>query len=87
MSRNYSRANRSRRRWSTLAWIGGLAAVVIILMLLKMVALLYVLSTVGMTILLVMVAMADLRGAEADRTSLGDDASAIGSGITSTLGR
>jgi hypothetical protein len=87
MSRNYSRANRSRSRWITLAWIGGLAAIVVTLMVLKMVALLYVLSTVGVTVLLVMVAMADLRGAEADRTSLGDDSSAIGSGVTSTLGR
>jgi hypothetical protein len=87
MSRNYSRSNRSRSRWITLAWIGGLSAVVITLMLLKMVALLYVLSTVGVTVLLIMVAMADLRGAEADRASLGDDSSAIGSGVRSTPGR
>jgi O-antigen ligase len=87
MSRNYSRANRSRNRWITLGWIGGLALVVVILMMLKMVALLYVLSTLGVTVLLVMVAMADLRGAQADRSSLRDDSSTIGARNTSITGR
>ncbi|HEX8774350.1 MAG TPA: hypothetical protein VF735_12300 [Pyrinomonadaceae bacterium] len=74
---------------TTLLWVAALVMVVITLLYLEQAALLYVLATVGVTILLVIVAMADLSGA---RRSLSepvpaDDAAAIGTGISSSMPR
>jgi hypothetical protein len=74
---------------TTFLWVASLVIVVVTLLYLEQAALLYVLATVGVTILLVIVAMADLSGA---RRSLSepvpaDDAAAIGTGISSSMPR
>ena len=51
-----------RNRWLSLAWIVGVAALIITCLVLQQTALLYVLSTVSVTILLIVVAQADLIG-------------------------
>src|SRR3982751_578411 len=55
---------RRRRKMITYGWIGGLAALTIALIYWEQTALLYILATVGVTILLVIVALADLAHAE-----------------------
>jgi hypothetical protein len=78
-------ARKSNRRLKTFLWIVGLAILTISLIYFEQTALLYVLATVGVTVLLVVVALADLSGTKGASTSeLGDDAAAIGSGITGT---
>jgi peptidoglycan/LPS O-acetylase OafA/YrhL len=49
-----------KRRGLTYLWIAGLAAVVFILLWKEQTALLYVLATLGVTVLLVIVALANL---------------------------
>jgi hypothetical protein len=67
----------------TLGSIVGLAAVVIILLYKEKADWLYVLATLGVTVLLVVVAFADLHGGRkgVEETALGDDAAALGSNI------
>jgi heme O synthase-like polyprenyltransferase len=81
-------ADRRRRRMITILWTAVLAIVTIILIYKEMTAVLYILATLGVTALLLIVAMADLAHAERltnDPRGSGDSA-AIGSGITSTMG-
>ena len=52
--------DRRRRKLITLAWIAVLSAVTIFLIYKEMTAVLYILATVGVTALLVIVAMSDL---------------------------
>jgi Kef-type K+ transport system membrane component KefB len=76
-------ARKSNRRLKTLLWIGGIAALTIALIYYEQSEILYVLATLGITALLIMVGLADLTGAKSTSTSeLGDDAAAIGSGMT-----
>ena len=77
-------ARKNNSRLKTLLWIGGMAVITISLIYFEQTALLYVLATLGVTVLLVLVALADLSGAqrEGGASALGDDAAAIGSGIT-----
>lgn len=88
MSRRASMAQgRKNQRRMTYLWVAAFVIVVIIMLYLELTALLYVLATVGMSILLVIVALADLSGA---RRSLSepvptDDAAAIGTGISSSM--
>lgn len=85
MSQRITRSNLRRRkrnsRLTTLAWITGLAVVVIFLLVKEMADWLYVLATLGVTGLLVVVATADLKGGRkgVDEAGLGDDAAALGS--------
>lgn len=89
MTRKRSAAvDRRRRRMITILWTAVLAIVTIILIYKEMTAVLYILATLGVTALLLVVAMADLAHAERltnDPRGSGDSA-AIGSGITSTMG-
>jgi peptidoglycan/LPS O-acetylase OafA/YrhL len=88
MSRRVSGAQgRKSRRLSTFLWVAALAAVIITLLILEQTALLYVLATLGMTALLVIVALADLSGARKalSEPAPADDAAAIGSGISSAI--
>ncbi|MDQ3806527.1 MAG: hypothetical protein M3416_22180 [Acidobacteriota bacterium] len=85
MSRNVERgaaAARARRksRRTSLLWIALVAAAVIVLLVLEQVALLYVLATLSVAGLLVVVALADLRGARqaTEQLAPGDDSAAIG---------
>jgi len=72
----------------TILWTAVLAVGTIILIYKEMTAVLYILATVGVTALLIAVAMADLAHAETltSDTRRSGDSAAIGSGITSTMG-
>lgn len=82
MSTTAVRAARRRRRMITYSWILGLAVLTISLIYWEQTALLYILATVGVTVLLVVVARADL--AHGDQVSnqnvSSDQATPIGSG-------
>jgi hypothetical protein len=72
----------------TILWTAVMALGTIILIYKEMTAVLYILATVGVTVLLVVVAKTDLAHAEkltAD-SRRSDDSAAIGSGIASTAG-
>jgi hypothetical protein len=88
MKRRNAAGDKRRRTLITIIWTALLAIGTIVLIYKEMTALLYILATLGVTALLVVVAMADLSHAEkltADpRRS--EDSAAIGSGITSTSG-
>jgi hypothetical protein len=67
----------------TLLWIVGVAALVTGLIYKEQIALLYILATVSVTVLLVVVAMADLGGARgAAPPAPFDDAAALADGAT-----
>ena len=81
-------ADRRRRKMFTVLWAAVLSIVTIILIYKEMTAVLYIFATLGVTALLIVVAMSDLKHAETltnDPRGSGDSA-AIGSGITSTMG-
>lgn len=80
--------DRRRRKMITILWTAALAIGTIILIYKEMTALLYILATLGVTALLVIVAMADLSHAEklTNDARRPDDSAATGSGITSTFG-
>lgn len=86
MSRRVAAGARKKGgRKVTLLWIALMAAVIVGLLIFEQTALLYVLATLGVTVLLVIVAMADLEGTRksaAGAPLTPDDAAAIGSGIT-----
>lgn len=90
MSQRITRADEKRRkrkrRLITLAWVVGLAALIIFLLYKERADILYVLATLSVTALLVVVALADLSGGRkgVDETALGDDSASIGSGIPAT---
>lgn len=79
------RAEKRSRRLKMLLWTIGLSVITIGLIYFEQTAILYVLATLGMTALLVVVALADLKGKVADTSELGDDAAAIGSGMRESL--
>ena len=84
MTRTATKRKNRNRRLVMLAWIVGVAILLIVLLYKEKADWLYVLATLGLTALLVVVAFADLRGKHqsTDVASLGDDAAAIGDGIT-----
>jgi hypothetical protein len=53
-----------KRRWVTYLWIVGMIVLVSVLIYFEQTPLLYILSTLGVTILLVIVALADLGSSE-----------------------
>lgn len=73
------RGARSNRRLITFLWIAGLAALIISLIVFEQTAILYVLATLGITVLLAVVGLADLSGAETSARAIesGGDAAAI----------
>jgi hypothetical protein len=80
-------SDQRRRKLITILWTGLLTIVTIVLIYKEMTAVLYILATLGVTALLVVVALADLGSSD---NTVGDstinDSAAIGSGITSTFG-
>jgi hypothetical protein len=92
MSRNYSRAAadsvRKRRRRNSLLVSAAVVIVIVALLALEQVALLYLISTLGVAGLLLVVAFSDLHGAQQPAAALGpapaDDAAAIADGVTGT---
>ena len=81
-------SGRRRRKTVTVLWIAALAIGTVSLIYFEMTALLYILATLGVTALLIIVALSDLGGAEglSKEISRADDTAAVGSGITSTYG-
>ena len=70
----------------TFAWLAALAILTIFMLYREMTALLYILATLGVTALLVVVALADLAPKERTPTNLprATDATDIGSGLRSS---
>ena len=84
-NRNAAAAVRSRRRLMTLLWSAVVAITVIFLIYKEQIALLYILATVSVTVLLVIVAMADLDGARrTGQLAPFDDSAAAADGIANT---
>ena len=65
MNRNTIAADRRRRKLITVAWALGLGLIVIALIYLERADVLYILCSLGVTALLVIVAMSDLAHADA----------------------
>ncbi|HUQ32031.1 MAG TPA: hypothetical protein VM095_07920 [Pyrinomonadaceae bacterium] len=84
MTRTDTRRKKRNNRLITLGWIVGMAILIIILLYKERADWLYVLATLGLTVLLLVVAFADLGGGRrgVDEASLGDDSASIGDGIT-----
>jgi len=80
MSQRIRTGKTRKRRTITYLWIAGLAVIVSLLIYFERTELLYILATLGVTVLLVIVAAADL----GQRDSLPNDAQAAGSGISSS---
>lgn len=84
-------SNRGRKitggRNRSILWIAGIGLIVLLLIYFEQTAILYVLATVGVTVLLAIVAFADLKGVPnaEELPKPADDAAAIGTGIGSTL--
>lgn len=64
MSQNIRATKQKRRRGFTYLWIFGLALLVFLLIYFEQTALLYILATLGVTALLIIVALADLGRSE-----------------------
>jgi hypothetical protein len=81
-------SERRRRRLFTFLWSALIAIGTIALIYWEMTALLYILGTLGVSVLLVIVALSDLRRGEKALTDTQgiNDSAALGSGITSTFG-
>jgi hypothetical protein len=60
MSQRIIRAKQRKRRLFTYLWISALAVSVFLLIYFEQIALLYILATLGVTVLLIIVALADL---------------------------
>ena len=83
MTKTDARRRKRNSRLITFGWIAGVIALIIILLYKERSDWLYVLATLGLTVLLILVAMADLgKGRQGvDEASLGDDSASIGSGL------
>jgi heme O synthase-like polyprenyltransferase len=88
MSTKTIASNRRRRRMFSFLWVGLLAALTIFLIYREMTAVLYILATLGVTAILVVVALSDLAKDERPLNDVprANDSAAIGSGITSSFG-
>lgn len=77
---------KDNRRLKNFLWIAALSILVIALLYFEQTAVLYLLATLGLTALLIIVALSDLSGAKraTNASELGDDSAAIGDGITGT---
>lgn len=84
MSQRIKAAKPKSRRIFTYLWILALTVVVFLLIYFERTELLYILATLGVTALLVVVAMADLGRPESSSGSELVNAQAAGSGISSS---
>lgn len=93
MSKRITRSDLKRRkrnrRLITLAWIAGLATLVIVLLLKEKADWLYLLATLGLAVLLVIVAMSDLhdRRKSNEEAASTDGPGSSGRGIPATTQR
>jgi uncharacterized membrane protein YhaH (DUF805 family) len=87
MSARNQTKGRRRRKTITLSWIAALAILVIALIYWEQTAVLYILATLGVTALLVVVAMADLHGSGSPgETTSTDQSVGAGAKLRSTFG-
>lgn len=93
MSRNYSRAAegaRKKKRRNSILISVVVGAIIVGLLAWEQVALLYLLATVGVAVLLIIVAFADLHGATPTaaeaRPAVPDDSAAIADGLAQAAG-
>lgn len=80
MNRKTLAGDRRRRKLMTALWALGLAVAVIVLIYLEKTAVLYILCTVGVTVLLMIVAFSDLAHGDARSQSLAQSPGASGVG-------
>ncbi len=75
-----------RRRGVTFLWIAGVAAITIALLVWEQIALLYVLATLAVTVLLIVVARADLSGTRKTTATVPpfDDSAALADNLTTS---
>ena len=85
MSQRIAAAKNKRRRSVTLIWIAASAVVVFLLIWKEQTALLYVLATLGVTILLFIVAVSDIGHVSTNEAGQLSNAQASSSGISSTV--
>jgi len=78
MNRRTLAGDRRRRKLITALWALGLAAVVITLIYLEKTAVLYILCTVGVTVLLMIVAFSDLAHGDAKSQEVAQSAGGAG---------
>jgi hypothetical protein len=83
MSPKNQTSNRRRRKIISFAWIAALSILVIALIYWEQTALLYILATLGVTALLVVVAVADLHDDKPTKDAI---SASDGAGIKSTFG-
>jgi len=88
MKRRDAASDKRRRKMITILWTAVLGIGTIILIYKEMTAVLYIVATLGVTALLVVVAMADLSPADklTGDPRRSDDSAAIGGSIASTFG-
>lgn len=82
MSQRIQAKQNRKRRWITYLWILGLLLVVSLLIYFERTALLYVLATLGVTALLVIVAVADLGAGDRSLDTTGAAVSSKSSNLT-----
>jgi hypothetical protein len=82
MNKKTLASDRRRRKTITLLWVLGIALLVIFLIYKEMTAILYILATIGVTILLLLVAFSDLAHADgsSEQTAARNDAASAGNG-------
>jgi fatty acid desaturase len=78
MNRRTLAGDRRRRKLVTALWALALAVLVIVLIYLEKTAILYILCTLGVTVLLMIVAFSDLAHGDAASTQVGQSGDAAG---------
>ena len=78
MNRKTLAGDRRRRKTITALWIVGISVAVIFLLYREMTAVLYIVATVGVSILLLMVAFSDLSHADGSMDQLGQSKDSSG---------
>jgi hypothetical protein len=88
-ARTLTRNAQRRRRTITYSWILALAVIIISLIYFEQTAILYILATLGVTVLLGVVALTDLTVGEKPSlaTIAADDARSFGAGVTQGSGK
>ena len=86
MSSRIQAKARRRRKTTTYLWIAVLSLTVIGLIYYEQTEVLYILATLGVTALLIVVAVTDIHGADKSESSSAVDASSSGGKLRSTFG-
>jgi hypothetical protein len=86
MSARIQAKGRRRRKTTTYLWIAALSLITIGLIYYEQTALLYILATLGVTALLIIVAVSDLHGADTSEGSGAETVPGTGNKLRSTFG-